>query len=166
MIIVKHITALVKGLSITLKYFFRRKATQQYPEQKRQPFRGYRGLHYFRPGEKGEERCVACGLCAAVCPNNCIFIESAESTDKITHPERNYAKIYSIVLERCLFCGYCEEACPKEAIALSRGYDMSAYSRSEFFWTKDKLLATGLKVDEESFGGEIKKVGRKSLWGA
>ena len=166
MIVIKHITALIKGLLVTLKYFFSSKSTQQYPEVKRRPFRAFRGIHYFRPGEKGEERCVACGLCAAVCPNNCVFIESAESDDRVLHPERNYAKIYSISLERCVFCGYCEEACPKEAIALSRRYDMAVYERRELFWTKDKLLASGLKVDEESRGGDLRKVGRRSLWGA
>ena len=166
MVVIRHIKALLQGLGITLKYFFTPKVTQQYPEEKRQPYRAYRGLHYFRPGEQGEERCVACGLCAAVCPNNCIFIESAESADKLSHPERNYAKLYSIGLERCVFCGYCEEACPKEAIALSRRYDMAAYGRSELFLTKDKLLAAGLKVDEDSVGGEVKKTGRRGLWGA
>ncbi len=164
--IVRHITALLKGLSITLKEFFSRKSTQQYPEEKRQPYAAYRGIHYFRPGESGEERCVACGLCAAVCPNHCIFIEAAESEDELKHPEGQYAEIYSIILERCLFCGYCEEACPKQAIALSRRYDMAVTTRGQMVYTKDKLLAEGLTLDEESVGGEIKKTGRRSLWGA
>ena len=160
----KHIVALAKGLSVTLKYFFTDKATQQYPEEVRVPYQGYRGIHYFRPGENGEERCVACGLCAAVCPNACIFIEADEDTNQELHPERQFAKRYAISLERCLFCGYCESACPKEAIALSQRFDMTVEKRSDMFWTKEKLLVAGLKVDEKEKGGVIRKVRRYKWW--
>jgi NADH-quinone oxidoreductase subunit I len=153
----RGIIALAKGLGITLGEFFSKKSTQQYPEVKRRPYAAYRGIHYFRPGADGAERCVACGLCAAVCPNQCIYIESADSEDKVKHPDRQYAERYSIVLERCLFCGYCEEACPKQAIALSRRYDMVVEKRSEMVYTKDKLLAEGLTVDENAPGGVLER---------
>lgn len=130
--------AIPKGLSVTFKYLLTKPITVQYPDQKLILSDRYRGLHYLKRNEDGTEKCVCCGLCAAACPAECIYMEPAENE----FGER-YTKIYEINELRCIFCGYCQEACPKEAIFLSKEYEFSNDKREKLIYTKEDLLKTG-----------------------
>ena len=92
--------------------------------------------------ENGLEKCVACFLCAAACPANCIYIEAAENTEKvrISGGER-YAKVYNIDYSRCIFCGYCVEACPTDAITHGHGFEVASYNTSTLIYRKEDMLA-------------------------
>jgi NADH-quinone oxidoreductase subunit I len=125
---------LLKGLRLTLKRFFSRPITIQYPEQKKD-IPNWRGIHYFARNEKGETACVACGLCVAICPSRCITLEIAEGADGKRYPAR-----YEIDELRCIFCGYCQEACPVNAIRLGGGYEYVHYRREDFRLNTEKLL--------------------------
>ena len=105
---------LVKGLAVTGSYFFRKKITIQYPDEKTPKSPRFRGLHALRRYPNGEERCIACKLCEAVCPALAITIESEERDDGTRRTTR-----YDIDLFKCIYCGYCEEACPVDAIVLT-----------------------------------------------
>jgi NADH-quinone oxidoreductase subunit I len=135
------ITELMRGLSITLSHFFKKPVTLQYPEQRMQMFPRFRGLHELHRYANGLERCVCCGLCAAVCPADAIYMEAAENTttERYSAGER-YAKRYDIDMLRCIFCGYCEEACPEDAIFLGHNFELSDYSRDSFIYAKEQLL--------------------------
>ena len=130
------ILPLLKGLWLTLRRFFSKPITVQYPDVKRVPAPRWRGIHYFDKDEKGETTCVACGLCVAICPSNCIYLEIGERGDGSRYPIR-----YEIEELRCIFCGYCQEACPVNAIRLGPGYEYVKYSRADFVLTKEKLLS-------------------------
>lgn len=137
-----YLPAIFQGMAITLKHFFRKKVTIQYPEQVR-PFSPiYRGLHVLKRDEKGAERCTACGLCAVACPAEAITMEAAERKPDETHlyREEKYAETYNINMLRCIFCGLCEEACPKQAIYLTDRPLPSDYNRQDFIWGKDRLV--------------------------
>jgi NADH-quinone oxidoreductase subunit I len=136
--------AIPKGLSITFRYIFRKKVTQQYPDEKPEFEARYRGLHYLTRYADGTERCVCCGLCAAACPADAIYMEPAE-----TETGERYAKVYEINEIRCIFCGMCEEACPEEAICLGHEFEFSAGSRGDFIYTKDRLLANFDKIEKD-----------------
>lgn len=125
---------LLKGLAFTLKTFFTKPITCQYPEQKREPSDRWRGLHRLKKDEKGILKCVACGLCEAVCPAGVITVEAKETPDGRRFPER-----FLVEVTRCIFCGYCQEACPKDAIELTRNYEMTSYTREEFHMVRDVL---------------------------
>jgi NADH-quinone oxidoreductase subunit I len=129
------IIPLLKGLRLTLKRFFSRSVTIQYPEQKKPMPPRWRGMHYFDKNEKGETTCVACGLCVAICPSRCITLEIGEKEDGTRYPMR-----YEIDALRCIFCGYCQEACPVNAIRLGAGYEFVQYRREDFKLNKEKLL--------------------------
>ncbi|MFQ5896352.1 MAG: NADH-quinone oxidoreductase subunit NuoI [Nitrospinota bacterium] len=131
----------VKGLALTLKHAFRRPVTIQYPDERDEMPRGYRGLHKLLRWEDGLERCVGCKLCAAACPADCIYVESAENTPerRVSKGER-YASVYEINELRCIYCGFCEEACPVGAVVLGGEYEYSAESREEFLYTREDLL--------------------------
>ncbi len=127
MSIVRDIAAVAKGMSVTLGEIFQPTQVENYPDGPG-PMRGakfedrYRGRHVLQRDENGLEKCVACFLCAAACPSNCIYIEAAENTaeNRISSSER-YAKVYNIDYNRCIFCGYCVEACPTDAITHGHG---------------------------------------------
>jgi NADH-quinone oxidoreductase subunit I len=129
------IIALLKGLALTLKRFFSGSVTVRYPEEKVHLAKRWRGIHYFDRDEKGETTCVACGLCVAVCPSQCISLEIGEREDGSRYPLR-----YEIEELRCIFCGYCQEACPVNAIRLGPGYEYVHYKREHFQLTTQKLL--------------------------
>jgi len=131
-------TELLRGLRVTGTHLFRRKITIRYPEQKTPLSPRFRGLHALRRYPNGEERCIACKLCEAACPANCITIESEERPDGTRRTTR-----YDIDLFKCVWCGFCEEACPVDAIVLTRIFEFHYESRRGSTITKDELLAIG-----------------------
>lgn len=135
-----RIYAMLRGLFIVLKYSFRRPVTLRYPEEKRKLPARSRGRHYLTKWEDGKERCVACELCAIVCPSQAIYVKPAENTpdNQVSRGER-YSKDFQINMLRCIYCGYCEEACPTGAIILSNEYELSSYNREDLIFTKEKL---------------------------
>ncbi len=135
---------LIQGLMVTGKYFFKRKITLQYPEQKTPISPRFRGLHALRRYANGEERCIACKLCEATCPALAITIEVEERDDGTRRTSR-----YDIDLFKCIYCGFCEEACPVDAIVETDVFEYHFENRGENIMTKDKLLAIGDKYEEQ-----------------
>jgi NADH-quinone oxidoreductase subunit I len=135
---------LLRGLMLTGKYLFRRKITVQYPEEKTPMSPRFRGLHAQRRYPNGEERCIACKLCEAVCPALAITIDSEERDDGTRRTTR-----YDIDLTKCIFCGFCEEACPVDAIVETRFFEYHGENRGDLYMTKDKLLAVGDKLEKQ-----------------
>ena len=134
---------LLKGMSVTLRNFFVRKVTVQYPEEKTPQSPRFRGLHALRRYPNGEERCIACKLCEAVCPALAITIESDVRDDGTRRTTR-----YDIDLFKCIYCGFCEEACPVDAIVETRIHEYHMEERGENIMTKEKLLAIGDKYED------------------
>jgi len=135
---------LVKGMALTGRYFFARKITVQYPEEKTpQSFR-FRGLHAQRRYPNGEERCIGCKLCEAICPAMAIRIELAEREDGTRRTTQ-----YDIDLTKCIFCGFCEESCPVDAIVETRVFEYHGEKRGDLYYTKPMLLANGDKHEEQ-----------------
>ena len=135
---------LLKGMSVTGRYFFRKKFTVQYPEQKTPISPRFRGLHALRRYANGEERCIACKLCEAVCPALAITIEAEPREDGSRRTTR-----YDIDLFKCIFCGFCEESCPVDSIVETRIYEYHFENRADSIMTKEKLLAVGDKYEEQ-----------------
>ena len=135
---------LLKGMSLTGRYLFAKKFTVQYPEEKTPQSPRFRGLHALRRYPNGEERCIACKLCEAVCPALAITIESEERADNTRRTTR-----YDIDLFKCIFCGFCEEACPVDSIVETRIFEYHFEKRGEQIMTKDKLLAIGDKFEDQ-----------------
>jgi len=135
---------LLKGLFLTGKYFTRKKFTIFYPEEKTPQSPRFRGQHALRRYPNGEERCIACKLCEAVCPALAITIESEQRDDGTRRTTR-----YDIDLFKCIFCGFCEEACPVDSIVETRNFEYHFEERGENIMTKDKLLALGDKYEQQ-----------------
>jgi NADH-quinone oxidoreductase chain I len=129
------IRPLIKGLALTLKYFFSPAVTIQYPEERWEPYPRYRGRHQLMVHEDGRIKCVACMLCATVCPAQCICVVGA-----LDEEGRQYPKSYELDLGRCIFCGFCVEACPVEAIIMTTHYEMAEDSREGMILGKELLL--------------------------
>jgi NADH-quinone oxidoreductase subunit I len=134
---------LIKGLSVTGRHLFKKKITVQYPDEKTPMSFRFRGLHAQRRYPNGEERCIACKLCEAVCPALAITIDSDVRDDGSRRTTR-----YDIDLSKCIFCGFCEEACPVDAIVETRIFEYHGENRDDLYYTKDKLLAVGDKMEE------------------
>jgi len=135
---------LFKGLAVTGKYFFHKKFTVQYPDEKTPMSPRFRGLHALRRYPNGEERCIACKLCEAVCPALAIKIESEVRSDGTRRTTR-----YDIDLTKCIFCGYCEESCPVDSIVETHIFEYHGEERGDLYMTKEKLLAIGDKYEKE-----------------
>lgn len=135
---------LLIGLKLTGKYLFARKITVQYPDEKTPQSPRFRGLHALRRYPNGEERCIACKLCEAVCPALAITIESEPRTDGTRRTTR-----YDIDLFKCIFCGFCEESCPVDSIVETRIFEYHFEKRGEQIMTKDKLLAIGDRYEKQ-----------------
>lgn len=135
---------LFRGLALTGKYFFRNKITVQYPEEKTPMSPRFRGLHALRRYPNGEERCIACKLCEAVCPALAIEIDLEEREDGMRRTTR-----YDIDLTKCIFCGFCEESCPVDAIVETRHYEYHGEEKGDLYMTKEKLLAVGDRLEKE-----------------
>ena len=135
---------LLKGMSVTGKYFFARKITVQYPDEKTPQSPRFRGLHALRRYPNGEERCIACKLCEAVCPALAITIESEQRADGTRRTTR-----YDIDLTKCIFCGFCEESCPVDSIVETRLFEYHGERRGDLVYTKEMLLAIGDRYERQ-----------------
>ncbi len=135
---------LFKGLALTGRYLFARKITVLFPEEKTPLSPRFRGLHALRRYPNGEERCIACKLCEAVCPALAITIESDQREDGTRRTTR-----YDIDLTKCIFCGFCEEACPVDAIVETHLLEYHGEKRGDLYFTKDMLLAVGDRFEPE-----------------
>lgn len=135
---------LLKGMKVTGRYLFAPKITVHYPEEKTPQSPRFRGLHALRRYPNGEERCIACKLCEAVCPALAITIESEQREDGTRRTTR-----YDIDLVKCIFCGFCEEACPVDAIVETRILEYHGEIRGDLTYTKEMLLAVGDRYEEQ-----------------
>ena len=148
--IIGSAAAIAKGMGVTFKEMLQPTLTEDYPDAPPKFQERYRGAHILQRDENGLEKCVACFLCAAACPAECIYIEAAENTDvtRMSGGER-YAEVYNIDYTRCIFCGYCVEACPTDAITHGHGFENASYNTSTLVMRKENMLApvpAGAKV--------------------
>ena len=132
------LTELITGMSLTLRYFFRRKATLNYPYEKGPLGPRFRGEHVLRRYPNGEERCIACKLCEAVCPALAITIEAEPREDGSRRTTR-----FDIDMTKCIYCGFCQEACPVDAIVEGPTFEYATETHEELLYDKEKLLANG-----------------------
>ena len=133
-----------RGLLLTLKYFFKPKVTINYPYEKGTLSPRFRGEHALRRYPNGEERCIACKLCEAVCPAQAITIEAEPRDDGSRRTTR-----YDIDMTKCIYCGFCQEACPVDAIVEGPNFEFATETREELYYDKDKLLANGDRWETE-----------------
>jgi NADH-quinone oxidoreductase subunit I len=138
------LTELFKGLALTGRHFLRPNITIQFPEERTPQSPRFRGLHALRRYENGEERCIACKLCEAVCPAMAITIESDVRADGSRRTTR-----YDIDLTKCIFCGFCEESCPVDSIVETHIFDYHGEKRGDLYFTKDMLLAVGDRYEAD-----------------
>jgi NADH-quinone oxidoreductase subunit I len=135
---------LLQGMAVTGRYLFARKITVRFPEERTPMSPRFRGLHALRRYPNGEERCIACKLCEAVCPAMAIQIDMEERADGTRRTTR-----YDIDLTKCIFCGYCEESCPVDSIVETRVFDYHGEKRGDLYYTKQMLLAVGDKHEAQ-----------------
>ena len=132
------LTEIVSGMALTLKYFFKKKVTLNYPYERGPLGPRFKGEHALRRYPNGEERCIACKLCEAVCPAQAITIEAEPREDGSRRTTR-----YDIDMTKCIYCGFCQEACPVDAIVEGPNLEFSTETREELLYDKDKLLSNG-----------------------
>ena len=129
------------GLKTVLFTILEKPVTVQYPEEKRQVSKRYRGRHELKRYDNGLEKCIGCALCAAACPADAIFVEASANTDEVRFsPGERYASTYEINMLRCIYCGFCEDACPTEAIVLGDNYELTYTDRRDAIYTKAMLI--------------------------
>lgn len=138
------LSELVAGMGLTFSYMFKRKATLNYPYEKGPISPRFRGEHVLRRYPNGEERCIACKLCEAVCPALAITIEAEPRDDGSRRTTR-----YDIDMTKCIYCGLCQEACPVDAIVEGPNFEFATETREELFYNKEKLLANGDRWEAE-----------------
>jgi NADH-quinone oxidoreductase subunit I len=138
------LSELVTGMALTLKYFFKPTVTMNYPYEKGPISPRFRGEHALRRYASGEERCIACKLCEAVCPAQAITIEAEPRDDGSRRTTR-----YDIDMTKCIYCGFCQEACPVDAIVEGPNFEFATETREELFYNKEKLLANGARWERE-----------------
>lgn len=162
---------IIQGMALTMKNFIlslpvidkiaekkrgrKTLVTREYPEEPFYSMPGFRGMHALVREESGKERCIACALCAAVCPSQCIYIKSKEGLDGVKYAER-----YEVEVLRCTFCGLCVEACPVCAIVLTEHYAYADYSREAFYMDKQRLL----KNWDEHMAGDKGRIYMEKFW--
>lgn len=132
------LTELLSGMFLTFRYLFKRSVTLNYPHEKGPLSPRFRGEHALRRYPNGEERCIACKLCEAICPAQAISIEAEERADGSRRTTR-----YDIDMTKCIYCGMCQEACPVDAIVETPNFEFTTETREELFYNKEKLLANG-----------------------
>jgi NADH-quinone oxidoreductase subunit I len=135
---------LASGMALTLRYFFKKKATLNYPYEKGPLSPRFRGEHALRRYPNGEERCIACKLCEAICPAQAITIEAEERADGSRRTTR-----YDIDMVKCIYCGLCEEACPVDAIVEGPNFEFATETREELLYNKERLMANGDRWERE-----------------
>lgn len=141
---VLFLTELIRGFALTLQVFFRQKVTLNYPFEKAALSPRFRGEHALRRYETGEERCIACKLCEAVCPAQAITIDAEPREDGSRRTTR-----YDIDMTKCIYCGFCQEACPVDAIVEGPNFEFATETREELFYNKEKLLQNGDRWETE-----------------
>jgi NADH-quinone oxidoreductase subunit I len=149
--------AIAKGMGVTFREMMQPTLTDAYPDAPPNFQERFRGVHVLQRDQNGLEKCVACFLCSAACPVNCIYIEATENSEKMrmSGGER-FANVYNIDYSRCIFCGYCVEACPTDAVTHGHAFEIASFNTSTLIYRKEQLLApipagtTGeVSVDEE-----------------
>jgi NADH-quinone oxidoreductase subunit I len=139
-----YLPAIAGGFTVTLRHFFRKKVTMQYPEEKWVVPEGYRGAPYLVRNPEGKTKCVACQLCEFICPPKAIRVFPPGPAGTLDAPNREKEpRDFQINMLRCIFCGLCQEVCPEEAIFLMQDYSLTALARQELVYDKEKLLALG-----------------------
>ena len=139
-----YLPAIIGGFKVTLRHFFKKKVTMEYPEEKWVVPEGYRGAPYLVRDQEGRTKCVSCQLCEFVCPPKAIRITppGPEINPAASNVEK-LPKEFEIDMLRCIYCGFCQEVCPEEAIFLMQDYSLTGTSRDEMIYNKEKLLALG-----------------------
>ena len=135
---------LLRGMMLTGRHMFARKITVQFPEEKTPQSPRFRGLHALRRYPNGEERCIACKLCEAICPAQAITIEAEPREDGSRRTTR-----YDIDMVKCIYCGLCQEACPVDAIVEGPNFEFATETREELYYDKERLLANGDRWERE-----------------
>jgi NADH-quinone oxidoreductase subunit I len=138
------LTELLSGLALTLRYMFKRPVTVNYPFERGPLSARFRGEHALRRYPNGEERCIACKLCEAICPAFAITIEAEPREDGSRRTTR-----YDIDMTKCIYCGYCQEACPVDAIVEGPNFEFATETHEELLYDKEKLLANGDRWEAE-----------------
>ena len=132
----------VAGFGVTFKAMFKKRLTEQYPEQHKTTAPRFHGRHQLNRHPDGLEKCVGCELCAWACPADAIYVEGADNTDEERYsPGERYGRVYQINYARCILCGLCIEACPTRALTMTNEYELADDSRESLIYTKEMLLA-------------------------
>ena len=156
------LTEMFRGMSLTMKYFWEPKVTINYPFEKGPLSPRFRGEHVLRRYPTGEERCIACKLCEAICPAQAITIEAEEREDGSRRTTR-----YDIDMTKCIYCGFCQEACPVDAIVEGPNFEYATYSHEELLYDKEKLLNNGDKWEKEiakNANSCVRRLDRRLFW--